>query len=99
MMFELCPPSFDRSSFLRFRLGGGGRGGPGAPGPASSNAAQLISHIDYDSPASRVGLSAGDEVLSSDGVRVTNIEESLRGRKAGERIRAAGGAGSAGAGD
>jgi len=73
------------AAYLGASVAGPGRGGRGAP--AAANGAQVISHIDYDSPASRAGLSAADEILSIDGVRVTNLDESLRGRKPGDRIR------------
>jgi predicted metalloprotease with PDZ domain len=71
--------------YLGATVGTPGRGGRGAL-PAS-NGAQIISHIDYDSPASRAGLSVGDEILSIDAMRVTNIDEALRVYKPGERIR------------
>jgi predicted metalloprotease with PDZ domain len=63
----------------------GGRGGRG--GPAPQNGAQVISRIEYDSPASRAGLSDGDEILAIDGERVTNLNDTLRARKPGERIK------------
>lgn len=71
--------------YLGAVAGAPGRGGPGAPPEPAG--AQVISRIDYDSPASHGGLSIGDEILSIDGVRVSNLNDALRGRGPGERVR------------
>ncbi|HLJ46757.1 MAG TPA: PDZ domain-containing protein [Bryobacteraceae bacterium] len=72
-------------TYLGATVGSQGRGGPG--GAAPPNGLQAISHIDYDSPASRGGLSVGDEILAVDGIRVSSVSEALGARKSGERIR------------
>ena len=74
------------AAYLGAVIGNGGRGGRGAA--ASPNSAQIISRIDYDSPAGHAGLSVQDEILAIDGVRVgNNVAESIRRRKPGDRIR------------
>ncbi|HML15385.1 MAG TPA: PDZ domain-containing protein [Bryobacteraceae bacterium] len=73
------------AAYLGAVAGSSGRGGRGAQ--AAPNAAQVISHIDYDSPAARAGLSVQDEILSIDGVRVANMNDALRAYKPGDRIR------------
>ena len=72
-----------RGAYLGAVVGNPGRGGRGA----ATNGAQVISRIDYDSPAGRSGLSVGDEILAIDGARVANLNDSLRDRKQGERIK------------
>lgn len=53
------------------------------------NGVPVISGIEWNSPAAGAGLSAGDEIISLDGVRVTAraFNEILSARKPGERIR------------
>jgi len=48
-----------------------------------------ISSVEWDSPAWRAGLSAQDEILALDGVRVTSrtLGETLDGRKPGDTVR------------
>ncbi len=73
------------AAYLGAVTGNGGRGGRGAT--AATNTAQVISHVDYDSPADHAGLSVQDEILAIDGMRVSSVNEALRGRKPGDRIR------------
>jgi predicted metalloprotease with PDZ domain len=49
----------------------------------------VVSRVDWDSPASRGGLSAQDEILAFDGVRVTAraLAETLASRKPGETVK------------
>jgi predicted metalloprotease with PDZ domain len=49
----------------------------------------VVSSVEWDSPASRAGLSAQDEILAVDGVRVTTqaLADLLGSRKPGDRIR------------
>jgi len=70
-------------AYLGAVVGNPGRSGRGA----ATNGAQVISHIDYDSPAGRSGLSVGDEILAIDGARVANLNDWLRERKQGEGIK------------
>ena len=72
------------AAYLGAVIGSGGRGGRGSSAP---NEAQVISRIDFDSPASHAGLSVQDEILAIDGVRVVNVNDALHGRKPGDRIR------------
>jgi len=49
----------------------------------------VISSVEWDSPAWRAGLSAQDEILAVDGVRVTSrtLSDILNARKPGETVR------------
>ena len=70
-------------AYLGAFTGGGGRGGRGAAPP------NVISRVEYDSPADHAGLSAQDEILAIDG---TSIEtrgpaEIVNTKKPGDRIK------------
>ena len=71
-------------AYLGATAGTQGRGGRGG---SSIDGGQVISQIEYDSPANRAGLSVGDEILSIDGVRMSSLNDALRGRKPGDRVR------------
>jgi len=76
------------AAYLGAVAGNPGRGpGAGPAAPASSNAAQVITRIDYDSPASRAGLSVEDEILAIDGVRITSLKDALDSHKPGDLVR------------
>ena len=74
----------EAGAYLGAVAGTQGRGGRGAPSPSGG---QVVSRIDYDSPANRAGLSVGDEILSIDGVRVNSVNDALRGHKPGDRTQ------------
>jgi predicted metalloprotease with PDZ domain len=68
---------------------GGGRGAAGRGGGAAGGNSGVISRIEYDSPAAKAGLSAQDEILGIDGAPLggRSVDEMLRSRKSGDRIR------------
>lgn len=72
-------------TYLGAVTGNGGRGGRGGA-PVNSN---VISRVEYDSPAERSGLSAQDEILAIDGAALgnRNPDEVLKTRKPGDRIK------------
>ena len=73
-----------------FGVSGGTAAPPGAGRVGAENSSsRTISMIEYDSPAEQAGLSARDEILAIDGVPLGNhtVEEVLKTRKAGEKIR------------
>ena len=53
------------------------------------NGSLVISSIEWNSPASRAGLSVQDEIIALDGVRVTSmtLSELLNSRKPGDKVR------------
>jgi predicted metalloprotease with PDZ domain len=53
------------------------------------NGSPVISSVEWNSPASQAGLSAQDEIIALDGVRVTSrtLADRLNSRKAGDKVR------------
>lgn len=80
---ELRSPA--SGAYLGAVTGNGGRGGRGGAGVGPN----VISRIEYDSPAERGGLSAQDEIIAIDGATLgnRNLDEVVRTRKAGDKIR------------
>ena len=61
----------------------------GAPGGAAESTSHVISRVEYDSPASRAGLSAQDEILGIDGIPAgtQSVDAMLRARKPGDTTK------------
>jgi predicted metalloprotease with PDZ domain len=63
--------------------------GNGARGAAPESTSHVISRVEYDSSASRAGLSAQDEILGIDGIPIgtQSVDQVVRSKKPGETIK------------
>jgi predicted metalloprotease with PDZ domain len=73
-------------AYLGAQLEGGGRGGRG---PVVPSGKLVVARVEYDSPASRAGLSAQDEILAIDGETPgsRSLDELLKTRSSGDHIK------------